>query len=181
MCKEIISFEDFYHRLHGKKKLVVIFFMLWKEVVEHICNRGSPMKRLPNRSCSQAGFPPLRCFLWPGYRFKSAVRPVVSDRYLQVRAVDEVMVSLSLTEEQGRKFDCGSFNRESFQSSQSLCAFRRLYQRGFFGSAAPDLLWNLPVGSSFILPYLCQGQDVFCLFCRMSRGGFLRDGLEPRA
>lgn len=111
-CKEIISFEDFYHRLHEQKKLVVIFFMLWKEVVEHICDRGSPLKRLTNRSCSQAGFPVLCCFLWPGCRLKSAVRPVVSDRYLQVRAVDEVMVSLSLTEKQGRKLDCRSFNRE---------------------------------------------------------------------
>lgn len=86
--------------------------MLWKEVVEHICDRGRPLKRLLNRSCSQAEFPPLRCFLWPGCRFKSAVKPVVSDSYLQVRAVDEVMLTLSLTEKQGRKFDCGSFNRE---------------------------------------------------------------------
>lgn len=109
VCKYIVSFEYM-----KKKNLVVIFFTLWKEVVEHICGRGSPLKHLPNRSCSQAGFPPLRCFLWPGCRLKSAARPVVSDRYLQVRAVDEVMVSLSLTEKQGRKFDCGSLNREFF-------------------------------------------------------------------
>lgn len=107
VCKEIITFDHM-----KKKKLVVIFFMLWKEVVEHICDRGSPLKHLPNRSCSQAGFPPPRCFLWPGCGLKSAARPVVSDRYLQVRAVDEVTVSLSLTKKQGRKFDCGSLNRE---------------------------------------------------------------------
>lgn len=124
-----------------KNNNLEIFFMLWKEVVEHICDRGSPLKRLPNRSCSQAGFPPLRCFLWPGCRLKSAVRPVVSDPYLQVRAVDEVMVSLSLTAKQGRKFESLLFQQRIISvESVTLCFSLSLSAWLFWlGSSRPAL------------------------------------------
>lgn len=70
--------------------------MVWKEVVDHICD-SSTLKLLPEKSqpALSCGFPLLRCCLWPGAVQNSAGKPAIFEWY--PCPADEVIVALSLT------------------------------------------------------------------------------------
>lgn len=66
--------------------------MVWKEVVEHICD--TRLKLLPEQKPAKLDFLYLHCFLWGGGGRLSILSP---------RPADETIVTLSQTEKQGQE------------------------------------------------------------------------------
>lgn len=89
----------------------LILLMVGKEVVDHICDRGSALNLLPESSqpAQNCRFPLQHCFLW---QFCRKAKAKSNFRGCYPCPADEVIVALYLwLKNKHKKFDFGSINR----------------------------------------------------------------------